>query len=78
MTKIARIENADTNYSKIIVVEYWENGNCFKMEQLTWPTQQISFTLWDGLELRVREMDNPSEKVLKASQAFTETYNKTE
>jgi hypothetical protein len=61
MTKVVRIENADTNVTKKVIVEVWEKNfvtgeyDLNRTEELIHPTQLNSFTLWDGLELRIRE-----------------------
>jgi hypothetical protein len=61
MTKVVRIENADTNVTKKVIVEVWEKNfvtgeyDLNRTEELISPTQLNTFTLWDGLELRIRE-----------------------
>jgi hypothetical protein len=61
MTKTVRVENADTNTSKIVIVESWERNpesgewRITGSEKLGHPTHLANFTLWEGKELRIRE-----------------------
>lgn len=57
MTKTVRIENADNNPTKKVQVEIWENGQFVKFEELPYPTSLRDYTLWDGRELRIKEVD---------------------
>ena len=70
MTKMVRIENADTSYEKIVEVEVWENGHYVRTETLSVPSQLQNYTLWAGLELRVREIPNPNTKRVEAYKEF--------
>jgi hypothetical protein len=65
MTKYVRIENADTNVSKQIRLEYWEQGILKKTEYLAHPCVLSQITLWDGLEIRVTEIDAPVQNITK-------------
>lgn len=61
MTKTVRVENADNNTSKIVIVEAWERNpetgewRITGSDKLSCPTALRDFTLWDGKELRIRE-----------------------
>jgi hypothetical protein len=61
MTKLVRIENADTNDSKTVVVEIWDETNGVRkilhVSELLYPTHLREFTLSSNRYIIVRETD---------------------
>lgn len=60
MTKLVRIENADTSSYKVLV-EVWEPGaegepdRCVNVVELTTPTQMAAEYIHSGRYLKIRE-----------------------
>lgn len=59
MTKIIRIENADNSSKKFVVEQWVDQDGLTKLVdsiEFTYPTQLISFTIYPGKSLVIKEI----------------------
>ena len=55
MTKKVRIENADPNYDKEVVVEVWDNNKMVSIERISNPADLKEFVLTNSSYLVIKE-----------------------